>query len=478
MLDRIANILQQECNLLTSDLLVVGVSGGPDSLCLLHLLNSLGYQLVAAHMNHKLRLEADSEAMFVERFTGELGIRFIGTEQNVQSYATEHSFSIEEAARWVRYQFLFEQAEKEGAAAVLVAHNADDQVETILMHLLRGSGLAGLAGMAYQTLPNAWSDSIPLLRPLLSMRRNEIMQYLSANNIVPAFDPSNLDVTYFRNRLRHELLPVLESYNPQIRQNLLRQSHILRDDYSALQALVDEAWRSSLISQETGYLAFHRAGFVGLPVAIQRFFLRRAVGCLLPGLIDVGFDCIERGRQFLHEDRSSGRVNLYSGLWLVCEREVVWLTFSPADLPISNFPALTPGEIITLGIPSLVELNDGWILMVEIPADAGIAINQSAVNIDPYQAWLDVTALPEPLLLRSRKPGDRLQPMGMNGHSIKLSDLMINLKLPPRARKTWPLVCSGDQVLWVPGYRQSGTAAVTPGSKSLVHLTLFRDFPA
>lgn len=472
MLDKIANILQHECHLQADSLLVVGVSGGPDSLCLLHILNRLGYQLIVAHVNHKLRPESDREARYVENLTNALGMPFLYTEVDIHSYAGEHSLSIEEAARRVRYQFLYEQAKERCAKAVLVAHTANDQVETILMHLLRGSGLVGLAGMDSLTLPNEWSDRIPLIRPMLSSKRDEIMQYLQANQLVPLFDQSNLDTTYFRNRLRHELLPTLETYNPRIQDNLLRMSQILRDDYSVIQVKVDEAWSNCFAGQEHELPSFYRSAFRALPIALQRYLLRRAIAFHLPGLIDVGFEIIERGRRFVSEDRPGGRVDIIAGLWLICEGDIFWLAFDLDDLRISGFPAITSSVNITLEIPTTVILENGWQLSVEIPNDIGLVLPQSTTNKDPYQIWLDSDALSESLVLRSRKPGDRILPLGMEGHSMKISDLMINLKVPVRARKTWPLLCSGDQVLWVPGYRQSQHGRVTASSLSLVHMVL------
>ncbi len=475
MLDKIAKILQRECKLHQSDCLLVGVSGGPDSLCLLHILHTSGYNLIAAHVNHQLRSEADAEAQFVMQFAGESGIEFISSEIDVRSYASEHSLSIEETARTLRYHYLFEQAEFVGAAAVLAAHTADDQVETILMHLLRGSGLSGLRGMEYRTLPNPWSDSIPLVRPLLSTWRQEIVEYLAENEIESVTDQSNLDMTYFRNRLRHELLPILEDYNPGVRQNLLRSGQIMRDDYSVLQKLVDEAWKDNLVNLGPGYLAFHRPGILELPVSLQRYLLRKAIAYHLPGLRDIDFECIERGLKFLAEAKPNGQVDLMSDLCIIREGDLFWLASSLEDLPLTDYPAIAPGEEYSLNIPSRVSLNDGWQLQAVEATDLELAIQASVANSDPYHAWVDGGKIELPLTVRCRAAGDRIQPVGMDGHSIKVSDLMINLKLPKRARKTWPLVCSGDHVLWVPGCRLSQRAQVSAGSRSVVHLTLSRD---
>ena len=179
---------------------------------------------------------------------------------------------MEEAGRILRYRTLFEQAKNIGASAVVVGHNADDQVETVLMHILRGAGLAGLRGMGFYNLPNPWSENIPLIRPLLTTWRSEIQEYLDVHQIKAITDPSNQDVSFFRNRLRHELLPTLEEYNPNIRQVLARMSLSLNDDYSILDELTDSAWESILIKEGRGNFVFKTNEFKQLPLAIKRYF--------------------------------------------------------------------------------------------------------------------------------------------------------------------------------------------------------------
>jgi tRNA(Ile)-lysidine synthase len=360
MLDNIANILQRECKLHQGDKLLVGVSGGPDSLCLLHLLYTSGFNLIAAHVNHQLRPEADHEAEVVRQFAAGLSIEFISTKIDVNTYAGEHSLSIEAAARRLRYDYLFYQAERWDAVAVLVAHTADDQIETVLMHLLRGSGLNGLRGMEYYMLPNPWSDHIPLVRPLLTTWREDILGYLAENEIEPVTDLSNLDMTYFRNRLRHELLPILERYNPAVRQNLMHTSMILRDDYSVLQQIVEQAWEVNLARIGPGYLALHRSGILVLPLSIQRYLLRKAISQFLPDLHDVDFDCIERGLSFLAEAKTDGQIDLMAGVCLIREADLFWLASSADALPLTEYPTVAPGENFTLHIPSTLLLNDGW----------------------------------------------------------------------------------------------------------------------
>jgi tRNA(Ile)-lysidine synthase len=472
MLDKIAMILGDECLLDANATWLVGVSGGPDSVCLLHLLHSQGYHLIAAHVNHGLRPEAEQEARSVGYFVHGLGIDFISSCVDVRSFADEQSLSIEEAARRLRYQYLFEQAEKTSASAVLIAHNADDQVETILMHLLRGSGLTGLRGMEYRTLPNPWSDRIPLVRPLISTWREEILAYLAEHDIGYISDQSNFDTTFFRNRLRHELFPILEEYNPRIRENLLRMSQINKEDYAVIQQLVADAWQANFVKRGQGYIAFRLQGFQQLLPSIQRYLLRKAIGYHLPSLRDVDYDSIERGVNFLGEGKPGGQTDLIAGLRLLKEGDIFWLVTWQANLPGVDFPGVSAGDEIELAVPGVISLNDGWVLRAKAETDPGESIPNSYANIDPFQAWLDLDQVQLPLLIRNRKVGERFQPLGMHGHSLKVSDLMVNLKLPKRARSTWPLICSGREIVWIPGYRQSHLGRIKPSSLRIIHLAL------
>ena len=212
MLDHISQTITRNCYIDGVSPVLVGVSGGPDSICLLDLLHRLRINLVVAHFHHGIRPDAHFDEELVKRAALSYGIPFVPGGEPVPEFAQSHNLSIEEAARIMRYRFLFEHAESWGCQAVAVAHNADDQVETILMHLLRGSGLVGLKGMTFRVLPNPWSDSIPLIRPFLGTWRSEIETYCTARELVTVLDRTNLDTRLFRNRLRHELIPELETF--------------------------------------------------------------------------------------------------------------------------------------------------------------------------------------------------------------------------------------------------------------------------
>lgn len=475
MLDRIANILQHECQLTAENKLVVGVSGGPDSLCLLYALSQLGFDITAVHVNHGLRPEADQESEQVRQIANGLGIDFIACRIDVKAYSRECSTSIEEAARDLRYRALFEQAKISGASAVVVGHNADDQVETILMHLLRGSGLAGLRGMEIRTLPTTWSEDIPLVRPLLSTWRKDIKKYIDNLHLNPIFDRSNLDVSFLRNRIRHELLPKLQEYNPSIGDVLLRMGRSMKEDFSVLEKLTDDAWNLTFIKEQKGCMVFRITEFVKLSTSIQSHLIRRAIAYFHPGLHDVDYKCIERSLALLIGEKRNTQTDLVAGLRLIKEGEIFWVANWQADFLGDDFPTLMTGKEMVLLFPSTHIINKYWRLVVEEIDRPELGDLQDEATLDPFQAWIDTSDLDLPLIARVREPGDQIKPLGLNGHSIKISDLMINEKLSKSVRERWPLICSGKEIIWVPGFRVSEIARVKPSTSRVIHLSLFRD---
>jgi tRNA(Ile)-lysidine synthase len=445
LLDSLQAALVETCHLKPGARILLGLSGGPDSLCLLHALARMGWDVAAAHFDHSLRPESAEEAQMVAGIAANLGVACVIECGDVPAYARGKGLSIEEAARTLRYGFLFAQARRCGAQAVAVAHTADDQVETVLMHLLRGAGLAGLKGMSMRAVLPERDTDMPLVRPLLSTWRCEVEAYCQEAQLHPLQDPSNQNVAFFRNRLRHELIPYLESYNPNIRQGIWRSAQALAGDHDTLQALVETTWAQCLESTGQGFvildLEFLRAQGEGM----QRSLLRRAITVLRPALRDVGFDALRRAQGFVQHPSRSAQLDLLDGLTLSMEQDDLILCEEKAALPFP-WPCLEPGYVAQLDVPGRVALPDGW----ELCAGWGVA---GKIEGDPWQTSLSLEALRLPLEVRIAQPGERWQPLGMAVGSIKLSDFWINEGLPRRARAGWPLVCSGDQVAWLPGFR-------------------------
>ena len=257
MLSRLRPVLIKDCHLEFNQKALVGVSGGADSLFLLDVLWRLEIPLIVTHYNHQLQPNADEAALIVKSLASKLNLKFVGGKGDVKKIAEEGGYSIEEAARILRYRFLFSKAKFFNAQAVIVGHNADDQVETLLMHLITGSGLKGLSGMSYRSLPMPWSKNIPLVRPLLGVWRDEILAYLAERNLEPIKDPSNQDTTFLRNRVRHELIPSLEEYNPKVRQAIWNTANILHEDLSILESSFGEAWLECLLEEGSTFISFN-----------------------------------------------------------------------------------------------------------------------------------------------------------------------------------------------------------------------------
>ena len=290
------------------------------------------------------------------------------------------------------------------------------------MHLLRGAGLSGLQGMAYRTLPNPWSETIPLVRPLLGVWREEIMAYIKERDLHPAFDPTNQDRTFFRNRLRNELIPSLESYNPKARERVWKMAQVLQEDYAVIAGVVQAAWEACELEAEDGHILLDLPTFKAQPLGVQRHLLRRAIAFLRPGLRDIDFESIERGLSLLASPGPNRQCDLGAGLQMFLEGERVWIASGAAALPAVEWPQLPPSARLPLAVPGRLALPGGWVLKAE-RVDLAVAQEQAARNNDPYQAWITADEIQAPLEVRSRLPGERFKPFGLQGHSQKLSDL-------------------------------------------------------
>lgn len=474
MYEQVDELIKREGILDPSQTVLVGVSGGPDSLVMMDILDRLGYHLIVAHLNHRLRPEAEAEAREVKRLAEARGFSFTMEERDVRKYADENGLSIEEAARIVRYQFLFQVALEYKAQAVAVGHTADDQVETVIMHILRGSGLAGLKGMLMRALPNNWSHKIALVRPLLTIWREDVLIYCEKHNLRPVLDSSNLDLTYFRNRLRHELIPYLEGYNPAVKQVLWRMSQVLAGDHQVLEQGIDRAWNECITKQASSFVIFDSKILKKQPIGVQRGLVLRAINVLRPGLRDVDFKSLERATTFLIEPTQTGQIDLISGLRLFFENGLLVMADWDDDLPRQAWPQINSNKPINLEIPGRIELSDSWLIKTDMVIDLETTLQQAKTNEDPFQAWISLDNVDKPLKVRARKPGDRFQPLGMEGHSVKLSEYMINVKVPRRVRDNWPIIVNHDEIVWVPGIGLSHLYRLTETTQRAAYLQVFQ----
>lgn len=462
---------------------VVGVSGGPDSLCLLHALNRLrlvyGIELHVAHLDHRIRgLESQEDAAFVARLAEEWGLPATVEARDVPRLARESKLAIEEAARQARYSFLAQVALAVGANRIAAGHNADDQTETIVMHWLRGAGLAGLRGMLPQTdlgemrLEAAWPDHPPLhlqlIRPLLEIPRAEIEAYCLEHGLKPRFDHSNLDTTYYRNRLRHELIPCLESYNPNIQEILRRSAWVISGDYDFLQAELARVWPVVVSSELEEAITFDLDRWRALPTSQQRSILREAVHRLRRSLRNINWIHIENALWALRAKPAGTQVTLPQGLML----SIGYRDFTVADegyVPEVDWPLLLV-ESLPVAVPGVTQLPDsGWCLEAAVIEREEFG-EHCLDNPDPWQAFLDYQRAGSELVLRQRRSGDRFQPLGLGGHEKSLHTFMIDHKIPRPLRGFVPIVASSRHIVWVAGWRIDERAKITAATQHVLHL--------
>jgi tRNA(Ile)-lysidine synthase len=468
-------ILQDQCGLDPARPVLAGVSGGPDSLCLLDILHAAGYRVVVAHFNHQLRPEASQEADSVSARAGRLGLPFVSESADVRAYANGHGLSLEEAARMLRYQFLFTAARQHAAQAVAVGHTADDQVETVLMHFLRGAGLAGLKGMEYRMLLPVFDQQIPLVRPLLSLWRADTESYCREHALEPHYDASNTNQAFFRNRLRHALLPELEKYNPRIKESILHTAQALQGDYSVLQEILEDAWKSVVVDIGKDWVAFDQRGLASLSTGMRRNLIRRAAELLRPDNRDFGFAALERAATFAGLPAGK-QIDFINGLFLFSENGKITLAVNAAAAPFAQWPQVGQAWAISLKQIAAggqqLELGNGWILSADYCA---LTTDNWSKNTDNWSAWLDADRLPaESLIIRPLRAGDVFSPLGMGGQTAKIKDFYTNVKLPRRARPHWPLICAGELVVWVAGYRIGHPFRITEKTKHILYLEIKR----
>lgn len=471
MLSRILEVLDSCCGLHTESPILVGVSGGPDSICLLDVLVRAGFHPFVAHLDHGLRSSSRREASFVRSLSERYGLEYIWQRRNIDEYARAQGLSIEEAARIVRYRFLFSTAERIGSEAVLVAHNADDQVETILFHIIRGSSIAGLRGMQVRSLPNPWSQRLPLVRPLLGISRKHIMKYVSERQLPYILDESNQDERYTRNRIRHTLIPLMEGINPNVKSALQRMGELLTGDLEIIQSVIEKSWGEVCRRVGEGYVALDRTSLSGIAHPLQRHIFYAALTRILFDLSVVDYALIERACSFLFTPPETGHAELGAGVLIFIEADLVLLAREDVELPVDAWPQLPAAKAYELPLPGELILPEGWKLVAEIQ-DGELAKQQAIENRDHNTAWLDMDCLDLPLQVRPRKEGERISPFGMAGAGMKVSDYMINEKIPRRARDRWPLVVSGAHIAWVCGFTIGDNFRITSQTKRAVRLVL------
>ena len=464
MLDTIITYIERHQLLPASGEIIVAVSGGADSLCLLHLLHQLcgpakcypELRLHVAHLNHKLRAEAgEQDATAVAHIATAWGLPVTIGEVDVPALARQERRSLEDAARIARYRFLREVARGQPIA---VAHHADDQAETLLLHWLRGGGLAGMVGM----LPRQQD----IIRPLLEVSHAQTVAYCRQHQIVPLEDASNTDPRFLRNRIRHELLPLLESLNPGIRATLLRNAEVMRVDAEWIDAQVDACWPTIIDVEQDQSIKLSLEALLALPLSIQRHLLRRVTAKLCAGQSPLELRHYTLIEQLLHKENFGERhmLDLPQQLHLTYQAGSVVFERSQDGALMRTLPAQHEEHTeVLLPIPGRVQVpGTPWMAKAEIlPHELSQKVRQALYREDwsrvwqlllstPYTVYIDADIVGSLLLVRTRRPGDRIRPLGM-AHEKKVQDVLVDKRIARADRSHIPLFFSTSHCVWLAG---------------------------
>ena len=467
---------QTEASDLVGSSLVVAVSGGPDSLALVHALHTLRHdlrlKLHAAHLDHGLRPEASAEdADFVRKTMRTLRVPLTIQKLDVAGFSRQRRLSLEDAARRLRYEFLSKVALEEGADAVAVAHTLDDQAETVLMHILRGSGLTGLRGMKLDSTRFVSGRTLRLFRPLLSVPKSQTMAYCAGSGLEPRFDESNLSHRFTRNRIRLDLMPSLEEYNPSVKLALARLAHSVSLDMDIIERELDSAAADILTDDPGTGVSLDRARFSHLHPSLQRHLLRHAVRKVGDDITDIQMSHVEEMVRLM--SGTSGKwMNLPGNLSFLVDYERARIL--PADYDDWPLPSMgsTPLRISVPGNTTV----DGWSITVQFlhgPARRDVQLPTEPQGLR-FSERFDANRLSRNLHVRMRTPGDRFQPLGMD-RDKSLKDFMIDTHIPQRWRDRVPLIESEGRIAWVVGWCIADWAKVRSDTQRVLEITFRPD---
>lgn len=439
---------------------LAAVSGGADSVALTYVLHylqrHLDIRLSVAHLNHGIRgKEAEEDARFVSELAWSIGAPCILAKINVPHLAERSGVSLEMAAREARYDFLARTAKEVGAHCIATAHTADDLVETVLLKLARGAGMQGLAGIPWE---NEWRGA-RIVRPLRGIYRKEIEAFLHAHRLKWREDRTNRDSQHLRNRVRHEILPILEQHlNPRIREAIVRMAEIVSEENAWLNAHAREVLRRCRNTRSCGLKVRVLARFA--PALRRRILRLWLVDAGLPA-DELDFEVVEAVHRLLLDERGVRRIALPQGrIALRTYDELTICERLPQPVPFRMLVRI-PGETIIPQVGLRVVALVGRGILRQVGRQPGDLPAEASLNLDAVGA--------SPLIVRSWLPGDRMRPFGMRGRR-KLQDIFVDQKVPRHLRCRVPVVECRGEIVWIPGYRIADGWEVTDAAGPSLHL--------
>ena len=457
MSEKVMDFIKENSMFSIGDKVIVAVSGGPDSICLLYILNELkeelGISLIGAHINHCLRGdESDKDEKYSKKVCESLNINFYSKKVDINRISKEKNISSEMAGREVRYEFFQELMIKLNANKVALAHNANDQAETILMRIMRGTGIEGMVGI------KPVRDKI-YVRPILHLSRKEIEKYCEVNNISPRIDKSNLENVYARNKVRLELIPYIQdNFNKDIIKTLNRLSDIVKVDSDYLESIsaIEYKKHSDIDKQR---VILHRGAFMQHEAIVSRI-IRSALLHIKHDLCN--FEKIHISSIIDLQKNDTGKTTMLPQNIIAenCYGDIHIYIKTKADEVNDTEYSLNINEKNFIN-----SLNK--VIRIEIKPKLGF----TEVKGNDYIRCFDYDKIREPITFRYRKDGDKFMPLGMKGNK-KLKDLFMDLKIPKIKRNEIPLICFGDDIGWIVGYRVSEKFKVSKDTKNILQITI------
>ena len=453
------------------DAVLLGVSGGPDSVALVHILRALApkyrLKLAIAHLNHGLRQNAsDSEQAFVTALAEKFQMPLHVEKQDVRHYQKSHHLSVEEAARQVRYRFYHRSASEYEYDKIALGHHADDNAEQVLMAMLRGSGPLGLAG-----IPPVRSDQI--IRPLINLRHSELLDYLASQKLDYIADSSNRDLRFLRNRIRNCLIPKLQAeYNPKCVDSLNRMATILFAEEIWIDDHILPIFKDAVVLENTDRLGLNLDRLKQEPIAAQRRLIRKALLQVKGNLRRISFAHIEAVLKLVQQGMAGHMLDLPDNI------SVGWDQGRLLILKAQQKPRRTAGGRCAPALPDYMYqlAKAGEILIKEV----GLQLYFSEIPITQVPDWrqtrrriafLDRDKLSFPLVIRNFRPGDRFSPLGVSGHQ-KLKKFFSDHKISRTERMQCPIVLSRNKIIWVAGHRLDNAVKIDSQTRRVLKAEL------
>jgi len=461
IIQQVLSTIERHQLLTQGDRVVVALSGGPDSVCLLHVLGRIrekyGLDLRALHVHHGLRPSADGDAEYSRELAQSLGVPVAVSRVLVKEAMAQTGESVQEAARRLRYAELESFADEVGARRIAVGHHRDDNAETVLLNLLRGTGLRGLRGI----LPRHGR----VVRPLLELKRKQIEAYCERHDLRPRTDPTNFKEDYLRNQVRLSLIPLLEhEYNAGVVDHLLRLADIVREEYILLEDRTEELLDKHGCELESGW-SIDLEKLLSLPTADQRRIVRTMYWRALDSDAELGYTHVN----LVLELAEQSQVHKY------------------LELPGEVYAVKTYANLQVRRDLKDTQTQGTWEYEIPVPGEAFIKeigatvrtslSEMSEASFEPRSDCLvrrehfDYNEIELPLKVRNRRPGDHFQPLGMHG-TKKIKDFFMDEKVPRSLREQIPIVVTGDRIIWVAGYRISDVARITPSTSTVLTIEI------